>query len=368
MSILLFIIVLVVLIIVHEFGHFSVAKYFKIRVDEFGIGFPPKAVTLWKGKETEYTLNWLPFGGFVRIFGESLEDTNYDGPDKERSFLSKSKWVQAAVLVAGVAFNALFAWVLFSIAFMAGMPAAAGEDMPYTLENERLMITMVLPDSPASAAGLREGDVIQSLNTEESSVQPALPEDVAAFIGTAGGGKMEMTVMRGNEEKAIVVAPEMNILPGDDAGRYAIGIEMVAAGTLSLPPHLAIWEGGKMTVRLLGAVTVALGTFVANAFTFSADFSQIAGPVGIVGLVGTAADLGIVPLLTFTALISLNLAVINLLPFPALDGGRLLFVAIEALKGSPIRPSIAHALNQFGFALLIILLLVVTYHDIVRIF
>jgi regulator of sigma E protease len=137
-------------------------------------------------------------------------------------------------------------------------------------------------------------------------------------------------------------------------------------GTLKLPPHLAFWEGTKTTLNLTRAVILGLGTFIAQAFTGKADFSQITGPVGIVGLVGDASQLGFIFLIQFTAFISINLAVINLIPFPALDGGRLLITFIEVLKGSRINPRIVNSLNFFGFLFLIVLMVLVTVNDIFR--
>ena len=143
---------------------------------------------------------------------------------------------------------------------------------------------------------------------------------------------------------------------------------MGLVGTLKLPPHLAVWEGLKTTLSMLVAVTIGILSFLAAAITLTADLSQVAGPVGIVSFVGDAAALGLVPLITFTAFISLNLAVINLLPIPALDGGRLLFVGIEAVRGTPIKPATVNALNTIGFVFLIFLMVVITYSDIARIF
>ena len=161
------------------------------------------------------------------------------------------------------------------------------------------------------------------------------------------------------------VIPRSGVIKGEE--KPAIGIAMGVIGTLKLPIHLALYEGGVRTVTLLYHITIGISTFLVQAVMLNADFSSIAGPVGIVGLVGDASQLGIIALLNFTAFISLNLAVINLIPFPALDGGRLLFLGIEAIKGSPIKPVVANTLNFVGFALLILLMLIVTYNDIIRI-
>ena len=198
------------------------------------------------------------------------------------------------------------------------------------------------------------------------STESVIAGDVSDFILEQGVSDISITFERGEEVVTTSVTPTTGLII-QEPDKTAIGITMGSIGTLKLPPHTALWEGGKMTIQILVAVTVAILSFLGSALTLSADLSQIAGPVGIVGIVGDAASFGFSALLSFTALISLNLAVINLLPFPALDGGRLVFVLVEKIKGSPVRPAIVNALNRFGFALLILLLLVVTYNDIVRI-
>jgi regulator of sigma E protease len=368
MSILLFFLVLFALILVHELGHFLVAKRYGIRVDEFGIGFPPKAIGKKYG-ETEYTLNWLPIGGFVRIFGEDPTDEALrDGPDKNRAFVWKPKWVQALVLVAGVTMNALFAWFLFAIVYMAGMPTAIDPEQITEVRDPQLLVTAVMPESPAADAGLQAGDRIVSIEAPGATLtEPLLPDDVSAFISSRGGEELTFIYRRGGEETTAVVVPRQNVVE-DDPTRPAAGFGMVLSGITTLPPHEAIFQAGIRTAEMLWVITVEIFKFFGNAITFNADLSQVAGPVGIVGLVGDASELGLVYLLLFTATISLHLVVINLLPIPALDGGRLLFVFIEAIKGSPIKPAVAILANRIGFALLILLMIAVTFNDVLRIF
>ncbi|NQV93070.1 site-2 protease family protein [Candidatus Kaiserbacteria bacterium] len=370
MTILIFLAVLVVLILVHEFGHFIVAKRSGIRVDEFGIGFPPKLYGKKFG-ETEYTINALPFGGFVRIFGESIkEDSDEDlsGPDSARALIHKPKYIQAAVLFAGVFFNMIFAWILFSIVLAIGTPALGGGDggrLSQYISNEQILITQVLEESPAADAGLIEGDEVISLSTHHDTITPQTSEEIGAFITTQEGHQIFLNYKRDGVEDAVIVVPQTGLL-SESPESPAIGIGTGVVGTLTLPVHLAIFEGGKQTLEMLYRVTIGIGTFFYDALLFKADLSTVAGPVGIVSLVGSASALGFIALMNFTALISLNLAVINLIPFPALDGGRLLFLLVETIKGSPIRPKIANAFNMVGFAFLLLLMLVVTYGDIVR--
>lgn len=365
MTILTFLLVLVVLIFVHELGHFLAAKKFGIRVDEFGLGFPPKIVGKKFG-ETEYTLNLLPIGGFVRIFGENPNDDSIRGPDASRSFVHVAKWKQAIVLVAGVTFNILFAWILFTSGFVFGMPTAVQDSEAHTVDNPRLLITQLLPEAPADQAGLKTSDEITAVYTPTERIDTNLTAGgVSDFIVNNADEQLTFEVIRRGEAMSIAVTPQAEVI-AEDPERKAVGMIMSLSGITSLPLHRALYEGARMTVDLLGAVTVGIISFLYDAVTFSADLTQVAGPVGIVGLVGDASALGFAFLITFTAFISLNLAVINLLPFPALDGGRLLFVLIEKIKGSPIKPSVANAFNTVGFALLILLMVAVTYKDILN--
>lgn len=365
MDILLFVVVLVLLIVVHEFGHFIVAKRSGIRVDEFGIFFGPKLFGKKFG-ETEYTLNLWPIGGFVKIFGENPEDVSEDHPDKERSLVGKSKLTQAAVLFAGVFFNMIIAWLLFSAAFALGMPTPERDDLSRPLQNPELTITEVLEGSPAHIEGITQGDAIVGIIADEAELVELSPEAATAFISSHANEVLTFSLVRNGESVESTLIPAMGVIEGSPE-QAAVGIRMGVVGTLVLPIHLALWEGLTLTIDLLGRVTVAIVGFLASALAFQADLSEVAGPVGIVGLVGDAASLGLVSLITFTAFISINLAIINLIPVPALDGGRLLFLLIEAIKGSPIRPAVANALNTVGFVFLIFLMIAVTYNDVLRI-
>lgn len=378
MSILLFLIILSVLVIIHELGHFSVAKYFGIRVDEFGLGYPPKAKKLFTWRGTEFTLNWLPFGGFVKIFGENpAEETGVSSANPEiqeeaqrsvlkgtqgltsvpgESFQNKNRGIQAAVLFAGVFFNFLFAWLLISLGLVSGLPAPAGLSIP--IENPETVITVVVPGSPAGEAGLRSGDVLLSVDDQVLS-----PAETASYIRNSEGA-LNFEVRRGEKVEEISVTPTDDILPGSQA----VGISMETIGTAQLPLHLALWHGMKITVALTGATAEALWGFLSQAVIGRADLSGVTGPVGLVGMVGEVADLGLGYLLSFTALISINLSIINLLPFPALDGGRLVFVGIEAVTRRTIPAKIFNTLNAVGFFLLVFLMILITVRDVRNIF
>lgn len=354
------------MVLVHEFGHFWSAKKFGIRVDEFGFGFPPKIWSIKKG-ETEYSLNLLPIGGFVRIFGENPNEENINGPDSDRSFVNKAKWKQAVVLFAGVFANFILAWFLFSMGFMSGLPASvdAGEKN-YNYSDVSLMVVSVLPDSPADVAGLEAGDKIISIRSGENYTEYVSPETVQSFVQESNGEEIEFVYRRDitNVENTVSIIPEL--LDGNDTPR--IGISMDQVGIAKLPFFKAFWEGMKLTLSMTKNTALGLFGLIVDAVSGRGSFDAVAGPVGMVGIVGDAYNLGFVYLLSFAALISINLAIINLLPFPALDGGRLLFVLIEKIKGSPISPKISNTLNMIGFGILILLMIVITYHDITRIF
>jgi regulator of sigma E protease len=364
MSIIIFLIILSALIIVHELGHFLVAKKFGIRVDEFGLGFPPKAKTLFTWRGTPFTLNWLPFGGFVKIFGENPESVETKTPD---NFQSKNRGIQAAVLVAGVVGNFIFAWLLISLGFMSGLPAPANLSLP--VENPRTVITTVLPASPAALAGIKSGDAIITLSRGEVVLSPLdesgviSPTEASEFISQSLES-ITFEVERGGQISQKIVVPKEGII----ANKPAVGISMDIVGIVKLPPHKALWYGLETTSKLTVLTGQAIGTFIFQALGGGADLSGITGPVGIVGMVGDVRELGIAYLLTFTALISINLAIINLLPFPALDGGRLLFVALEALTRRSVPARIFNLVNIVGFALLILIMVLVTIQDLRNIF
>ncbi len=361
MSLILFLIILVVLVLVHEFGHFITAKYFGMRVDEFGVGFPPKIVGIKKG-ETEYTINWIPFGGFVRIWGEQVGD----GAGDPRAFGSRPKWAQAIVLLAGVTMNVILAWVLLSAGFMVGMPRGLTQEEIATTPDAHLVIGSVVPNSPAAAAGLKTGDRIESIVRGSQDFSTVDPAGASAFIAESHGEPLTLKVREGeNPTKEIFLTPAQHVVTSQPE-KYALGISIAAIGTEQHGFFSALWEGAKLTLSSLEAVAVGLGSFFVGLFTFSAQLSDVTGPVGIVGLVGDASSFGFVALLTLSAIISLNLAVVNLIPFPALDGGRLLFLIIEAVKRSPIHARTANVLNAVGFGLLLLLMVVVTFNDIAR--
>jgi len=381
MNIIIFLIILLVLVLSHEFGHFIIAKLNKIRVDEFSFGFPPKLFGKKIG-ETEYNFNAIPFGGYVKIYGENMEEADFvevgfldKEKDKEKIELSKRnlafkpKYIQALVMTGGVIMNFLVAWILLSVGYMSGLPTSAVIAPNGTnVLDQALTIVSVLPDSPAQVSGLKSGDKILALETEEDTTRLLssffTAETVQNFVKKHSTEEINFLVDRAGEEKKISVVPK---IINENSGAI-VGINMDMIGKLKLPFFQAFWEGIKLTTNLTGRIIVGLFTLIKDGVSGHGNLSAVTGPIGIIGVVGDAVDFGFIYLLSFTALISINLAVINLIPFPALDGGRLLFLLIEKIKGSIIKPKVANTVNAIGFTLLMILMLVITYHDIVKLF
>ena len=374
MNILIFFLILVILVLVHEFGHFFSAKKFGIRVDEFGFGFPPKLFGVKKG-ETEYTFNLLPLGGFVKIFGENPDDESTSGPDASRSFINKPKWQQAIVLFSGVFANFLLAWFLFSFGFMSGLPTSVGsEPKGYELKDVSVMIISVLPDSPAFNAGLKSGDKIVSMKNLSSSKENSdnftsdiSLETVQSIIASGLNEEIEIGYIRGKNSDNLnfaTVKPVSSVSGMDPK----IGIGMDKIGIAKLPVWLALKEGMSLTLFITKATVFGLFGLILDGIRGQGSLDAITGPVGLIGIVGDAYQFGFAYLLFFTALISVNLAIINLIPFPALDGGRLLFLFIEKIKGSPINQKIFNIANLIGFGILMLLMILVTYQDILRLF
>ena len=363
-SILIFILVLVALILVHEFGHFIAAKLSGMRVDEFGIGYPPKAAGIRRG-ETEYTFNWLPFGGFVRIYGEDEAAVAEDPKDGDRAFFRKPRIVQALVLSAGILMNLVFAWLLLSLTLGIGAPRALEPEELSNAIDPYVLVSSVMPGSPAEEAGFTPGDRIVRATAGADAFISADAEQFTAFV-SGSDEAITFVLENGGEERTVSATPRTG-LAVDDPERRVLGVGVASVGTVKTPWHEAPIEGLSLTWEMTKATAVGLVSFFAGIFTFTADLSQVSGPVGIAGAVGDAAGTGLAQLLTLTAVISINLALINLLPIPALDGGRLLFVAIEAAIRRPLSRKFQNWVNTAGFAFLILLMIVVTASDIFKI-
>jgi len=364
-SIITFIIILAVLVVAHEFGHYIVAKKSGIRVDEFGFGFPPRALKLFKKGETLFTLNWLPFGGFVKIFGENPNDTTQEGSNKGRSFVDKSKWTQAAVLFAGPLFNLLFAWLMLFLMFTFGAPTVYNESQAQYIRDPYVAIVEVAKNSPAQEAGILVGDKLLYLEYQDMKYEIENSQEISSIVTERGTENFVIGFERKGNILEESITPSYGLYEGQDSP--ALGVALDTVGTLRLPIHKALWAGLERTWELTASTVGFLVDLVRGFFSGdNTNLQSVTGPIGIVPVIGDALQIGFSFLIIITALISINLAIINLLPFPALDGGRLLFILIESIKGSPLNPKITQWVNTAGFFILIALMLIVTVRDILQ--
>lgn len=373
LTIVAFVLVLSVLVFVHELGHFGTARFFGIKSEEFGIGFPPRFLGYYKNLEgkwkivrgnkkvedasdTIYSLNYVPLGGFVKIKGEDAVEGQPIDPD---SFISKPIWQRSIVISAGVTMNLILAAVLLSIGLMFGIPQALeGLDERAIVKDRNIVVAETVKDSPAQKAGIKIGDSIKSADGQEIGTFAALQSFNEAHLGQSA----TYTVKRGDQELKFEITPEKRA----ETGKGGIGIAAVETGLVSYPWYWAPWEGLKQTVILTGAILKAFYNLFYGIFSGQGFSADVAGPVGIAALTGQVARMGIIYLLQFTALLSINLAIINFLPIPALDGGRLLFMIIEKIKGRPIKRELETAIHNIGFLLLMVLVVFVTYKDIAK--
>ena len=353
--------ILVFLIVVHELGHFVAAKIFGLRVDEFGIGYPPRAFFIGKWGGTEYTLNWIPFGGFVRIFGDDVPK-GLAIADSHR-FSNASKKVQAVVLIGGVTMNALAAWFLVTGALTLGVPrvVAPGEEV-----DARLIIADVIARSPADGAGLRAGDTILALESGGMRLDSDLtPGATAAFVQTRGGKNITVFYARGEEVREAIVQPAHAVVSGE-SGRVAIGVELALVTDKAIVLGAAVKEGALRVAGMFKAVGQGLWSVISGVFRGEPAWRELAGPIGIVGAVSEATEHGAGYVLLLAAFISVNLAVVNLIPIPALDGGRLAILAYEAARGRRVSHFAMSVLSTLGVAIVALLIITITYQDIVR--
>jgi len=354
LSVITFLIVFTVIILVHEMGHFLTARKAGIKVEEFGFGYPPRAFARKIGK-TVLSLNWLPFGGFVKLLGEDLKEGPKKGKDYKEAFWYKSKKQRAIVLVSGVIANFLLAIVCFSIVYsVLGIPT----------DTDRVNIVGVLPETPAATVGIKENDVV--LEVDEQKIENL--DHFITLIDEKKGEEVTLLIARESESLTFKIEPREN--PPENEGSLGVIVTEVEVKKYPLwqMPFRGTAEGFKVAITLVGLVVSGLGNMVFNLFTQGQVPSGVAGPVGIMHMTGIVAHSGIIAVLQFTGLISVNLAIINILPFPALDGGRLVFIIYEAITRRRPKASFEAWTNAAGMALLIVFLALVTVNDVKRIF
>ncbi len=415
LTLVIFIAVLAILVITHELGHFIAARKSGIAAPEFGFGFPPRIFGIqirkniklekiseqenvsvqiehdqneagdeimretivdekkeidvlkaerkwrfiWGNRElneedekfgTVYSLNWLPLGGFVKIKGENGESF------ESNSFMAQKTWKKAVVIVAGVAMNVLLAAVLFSIGYMVGLPTTVDNMSDVSqVKNRTLTIMQVLPDKPAELAGLKSEDVIVKIGDLEN---PRLSE-MQEYVNSHKNEEINITVRRGEE----IITKNIQPIIYEETGKGGIGVGIAELGVVKYPWYRAIWRGFIDTFIYLKEIFIAFYFLIVGLFAGRGAADSVSGPIGIAVMTGQVAKMGSIYLLQFMAILSLNLAVLNILPIPALDGGRLLFLALNKFKKINFAKyeQTAHAV---GFMLLMLLVLVVTIRDI----
>lgn len=334
MSIFLAIMIFGVLIFVHELGHFFIAKVNDVKVHEFSLGMGPRILNYQK-EETEYSLRILPIGGYVKMAGMDPEDE-----EDPRGFNKKSVLQRMAVIFAGPLMNFITALLFFVLVFMVvGIPSNSP-------------VIQVISGHPAEKAGIESGDKILQINETKVTTW----EDVVKIIHAHPNEKVELSIKRDEKNLKIMVTPELD----EASGKGLIGItQSFERQGFIKAINMGITQAYQFTKLLIGA----LFQMITGAIE-----PELAGPVGVVQMVGEAARVGIASVLTFAGILSINLGLINLFPIPALDGSRLIFLGIEGLRGRPIDPAKENFIHLIGFALLMLLMIVITYQDILRVF
>jgi regulator of sigma E protease len=358
MTALIFIIVISILVFVHELGHFVTAKRAGMRVDEFGFGFPPRLLGIKRG-ETVYSINWIPFGGFVKIHGE-------DGEDRQdpRSFGSKPFWPRMKVVLAGVVVNLLFAMVLLMIANSIGLRKAVDDTMRDRAQNLQVQIYQVAPDSPAAEADIRVLDEIRGFVVGGQRVMTETSQDVLDFVQQHKGEKVTILTRRGGED----IEKTVTLRANPPAGQGPLGVSPILTGEFSYPWYEAIWRGVYDGVGILMSTFIGYWNLFKTLFVDGKLMADVSGPVGIASLTGQAARVGFNFLLQFMAMISINLAILNAIPFPALDGGRAFLLIVEKLRGKALDKHIEGYINATGFIVLLGLMAIITFRDIAKFF
>ena len=345
------------LIVLHEFGHFLFAKKFGVKVEEFGIGYPPRLFGKKIG-ETIYSLNLLPFGAFVRLPGEIEKKDSVD------SFSKQPIGERILIVLGGVLSFWLIAAVIFTIVSGLGTPVAINDEASGNLIDPKVQIVGVAKDSPAQIAGLRVGDTIRGLSFSDIQLLPEKTKQIQDFTNNHLGKEVNLTIERGKEVFKTTLIPRVS----PPQGEGSMGIALVRTAIKKYPLHLAPWQGivttGNLTIGIINGYFQA----IRNVFIGEPSGVQMTGPVGVFQMLAQAQELGITYYLSFLAMISVYLAIFNLMPIPAVDGGKLVFLTIEAIRKKPIPEKIEQNITAVFFMLLIILMIFVTINDISRIF
>jgi len=347
--IFIFLIILSIVVLIHELGHFLVAKWTGTGVEEFGFGYPPRAI----GKKiggTIYSLNWLPFGGFVRLFGE--QEAELEGSKNPKAFFNKSKKQRTAVILAGVFMNMVLAIACFSVIYsINGIPQ----------EVDYIVIDGVAPNSPAEMAGLKTGDKVVSIDGQSKQKTA----DFVEYLKNKAGQEVVLGLQRGGKDLNTTLTPRVN----PPEGEGAVGVAVSNYDNVFYPVWQMPLRGTKVGIEEAYAWTKMMfeGLWQMISGIFVGVKPEVRGIVGIYEITATVAKEGILPVIKFMGILSINLAVINILPFPALDGGRFAFIMLEKVIGRKIKPKIEAYVNMAGMAILVTLMVLITVADVLRV-
>lgn len=363
LSIISFVAVLGLLVLVHELGHFIAAKVFGVRVEEFGFGYPPRLFGR-KYKGTLYSFNWIPVGGFVKIEGvQGGDQVNTKASAAMTSFSVKPRWQRFLILGAGIVMNIVLAAVLFSLVLMIGARSSiVPEQLPSNASVTNAAVTAVSVDenSVAYSNGLRADDSVIALNEQPIT---RVAELRATLQTLPMDSSVTLHIRRANTE--ITIATKVIQLAD---GSNGLGAYFSDTGIVRLPFVSAIGYGFMQSGQMFIAIIVGFGHIVTQLFGGESVAGEISGPLGIAALTGQATKLGLVYVIQFAALLSVNLAVFNLLPIPALDGGRLAFLAVETIMRRPLNQKIEAIIHNVGFLVLLLVIMLVTIKDVINLF
>lgn len=357
-TLLIFLILLSVLILVHELGHFIAAKKLGVVAEEFGLGLPPRVRKLLTWKGTEFTLNWLPIGGFVRMRGEEQKEEG-KRQKEEGTFYSQKAWKRATILLAGVAMNFCLGIAAFTIVYQTiGIPT----------KTEDVVIEAVAPGSPAEKVGLEAGDIVRTFRVADNELRIADTTEFVDTINDHRGEEITLAIEREGARHEIRAIPRL--VSDTPEGEGALGVAISNVKFLRYPwwqmPVRSAIVGTKEAFGWGVTILASLRDMVKSLVLYGQVPKDVAGPIGIARLTGHVAQQGWLAFLQFAGVLSINLAILNALPIPALDGGRLAFLGIEVLRrGRPIDPKTEHRIHLAGYAILIALIVLVSVRDIV---
>lgn len=350
LTLLAVVVVLGVSVLVHELGHFLIARLMKVDVEEFGIGFPPKLFSIKPGK-TVYSLNLIPLGGFVRLEGEDEGKT-------ATSYKNQAWWKKGLIIIAGVVVNLVWGILILTIGWSFGLPKALDDTTTAPraiIRDARITVLAVAPESPAAQAGIAVGDTITTFQGEELSDTPRALE----IIKLSSGIPLTLRICQQSTCRDATVIPRVN----PPEGQGALGVALATIGVAKLPFPDSLIQATRDTGSILGQTLAALGSIGGSIREGNVGEVPLTGPIGIAVVTRDALQMGMPYVLTLAAIISINLALLNVLPIPALDGGRLVFIVIEAIRGKPVNEHVEKWIHLAGYVFLLLLFVLIFLKD-----